>query len=294
VPIIDVSSNQNHPLNYSAISNYLKSDGFPGVVIKLSQGSDYANPFALQDLIGFSNQQVPCALYHFVDNSPVQSQLQWITKQYDLVVSSVPNNYFPVWIDFEGSADPATIAQFLSPYPRLYTNPSDLNTVPTLNPAVLLWIADPTNQYNPSRTDVTLLARQTTVSSIPGYDGSIDVSYVVSDSAYKQFFNFTSITPAPAPLPPVPPAQIPTLQGEPLNIQSITWPSDASGKGFVVLGIPWANFLSVYLNGPYPATDGYWPSMSTIFSAQERNGNTCISWENAVPNTDLTFNVRYI
>ncbi len=59
--IIDVSSNQDHPINWAAV----KKAGVAGVILKATQGTSYVNPFFHEDLLGCDENKIPVMAYHF-------------------------------------------------------------------------------------------------------------------------------------------------------------------------------------------------------------------------------------
>lgn len=60
-PIIDVSSNQAHPINWTEV----KKAGVAGVILKATQGLGYTNPFFERDLKGCNDNKIPVMAYHF-------------------------------------------------------------------------------------------------------------------------------------------------------------------------------------------------------------------------------------
>ncbi len=59
--IIDVSSNQDHPINWAKV----KAAGVDGAILKATQGTNYINPFFLEDLRGCDENKIPVMAYHF-------------------------------------------------------------------------------------------------------------------------------------------------------------------------------------------------------------------------------------
>jgi hypothetical protein len=68
--IIDVSSNNAHPIDYKAVV----AGGVIGVIVKATEGTGYTNPFYAQDVAGFQAAGVPVLAYHFASFGDVAAE----------------------------------------------------------------------------------------------------------------------------------------------------------------------------------------------------------------------------
>ena len=178
---IDVASMQHSngaPIDYQTAGSELTQRGGglqPFVIVKLTEGGGYINPFAQADIAGFKAAGFAVAGYHFVrGNSSAQEQI-------DLIKAHLNSVDF-VWLDCE-VADGVTAPQYdarvaaienaVGPNVGIYANQDFLafmagsqflQTLP-------LWFADPSNT-DPNRPRAIT---QTGQGSVPGIVGNVDL-----------------------------------------------------------------------------------------------------------------------
>lgn len=69
--IIDCSSNQDHPIDWAKV----KMAGVDGVILKATQGTNYINPYFLEDLRGCTENKIPVMAYHFAGFGNVSEEV---------------------------------------------------------------------------------------------------------------------------------------------------------------------------------------------------------------------------
>lgn len=315
MPIVDLSSNNTHPINYPVLANYLKSDGMPGAIIKFTEGNWYNNPDAETDWNGLAAFGVPLFQYHFCDTSPADEQIAY-AKLYQK-----PNTIY--WSDYEGSATAQTalaVAQALNTWSTLIVNPlyMSISKLPDFANVsdILLWLADP------ALTPVTTVpgwvptwqsfGMQTQRTSIPGISGLVDVTYA-NPAVYSAIVAAMKSPPeptavvaptvtAPSPTPPestplpttdtVPVATVPTTTT--ISRLPVSWQTDSQGRGWVLLNLDPANILSIVSTAPFPPTDGYTDAVSATYAIASHNGLALVVWKNATPNVNNSFVVVHV
>lgn len=192
--ILDISSNNPHPIDYAAV----KGAGVGGAVVKLTEGADasaYVNPYAAQDIAGFKALGIPVAGYHFLH--PTIS----IPDQLALVRAHLDHLSF-VWVDSEtaeaswtaeGTATEATCAALhgVGIKTGLYSNPNFLDNMPGAPWGYDLWLAD----YGPSVAPRPCKMWQYTSSAtVPGISGLVDLSHYYGDVPIATYFGPRSTT----------------------------------------------------------------------------------------------------
>lgn len=194
--LIDEASFQHDlPINYAAVVQALALEftggadpaTFPtpvyvGVIVKLTEGTDYVNPYAIQDAEGFAavrltNVIVNVWYYHFVHSLPAaDAQIAWAIQN---CTYGVPR----IWMDVEqGGIDPGqgwtdlvntATAMLEAPCAvGLYTNLTGLSHFPNRAAGVAnLWLADPSDASPGTRRSITQVGQGT----IPGIAGPVDL-----------------------------------------------------------------------------------------------------------------------
>jgi len=197
---IDVSSNNPHPINWSAAYNYLKSlgNGQPFVFVKINQGTDYLNPYAQGDI------QAARAAGFAVGGYNMTVGTEDATAQQNFYRSAVAG--LPEGFDVElpnGASTAQYIAQTAAFVAQnhsglVYLNQAEVaEGFPT---GAGLWLA----QYNnsPGNTAYPCIIHQyQNAGTIPGCAGIFDLNvWTGTDAAFNQFFGLTPV-PTPAPTP---------------------------------------------------------------------------------------------
>lgn len=182
--VVDLSSNNTHPINYEAAV----ASGLEGAIIKLTEGSDYANPDALEDLTGFRAKNVPVAGYHFFHPElSIASQLSNIKKN----LHGVDFVWVDSELDWQGKPSDTmtplqwqivarTTQQMLEALKGagiktgLYSNPDFLDNMQGSPWGYNLWLAD----YGPASAPMNCLLWQFTRNgNISGINSPVDLSY---------------------------------------------------------------------------------------------------------------------
>jgi lysozyme len=185
--VIDVSSNQKHPIDWSAV----RKSGREAVIVKLTENGGahgYVNPFAAKDIADAKAAGLLVAGYHFFHPEiPVATQLAFILLHLDHVKT--------VWVDSEsltvgwGAEGPDTHAMLnaLKPHVKtgLYSNPNFLQHMAGAPWGYPLWLAE----YGPKASYPFTLWQFESNGSVPGIQGPCDVSlFQGTDAALKTLF----------------------------------------------------------------------------------------------------------
>lgn len=204
VLVVDVSSNNAHPIDYGAAAR----SGLGGAVVKLTEGADqsaYVNPYATEDVAGFRAAGLPVAGYHFLHPTvSIADQLALIEAHRDAVSF--------VWVDSEmpganASATARATRQMCAALAGaglkvgLYTGLDFLNSMPGAPFGYLLWLAD----YGPPQPPRPCAMWQyTDAGSLTGIAGPVDLShYYGTEAELRLLFAPPALAPHPAP-PPAP------------------------------------------------------------------------------------------
>jgi hypothetical protein len=184
--ILDLSSNNAHPINYAAV----KGAGVTGVIVKATDGTSYTNPYFHQDVAGFQAVGVPVLGYHFAEFGNVQAEVNHF--------KSVAGPLARV-LDSETNTNATWQNAFLSAlglWPNQRMNYGSASSLPRTTS--LLWVAD--YGANPGFGDCWQF---TETGHVAGISGNVDLSTWTGSTA-----NFNSLfgvaTPAPPPTPPPP------------------------------------------------------------------------------------------
>lgn len=182
--IIDVSSNQDHPIDWLTV----KRSGVKGVILKATQGTTYVNPFFERDLQGCLANGLPVAAYHFAMFTSAVAEARAFRKvagmrarALDIETSTnLPwaNEFLGLLQDCGGLAHDETM---------LYGSESSL---PRKGLISLLWVAD-YGVTSPGRPCACWQFTET--GKVPGIANPVDVSYWMGTT--QQFDAFFGITP---------------------------------------------------------------------------------------------------
>lgn len=223
IKAIDVSSWQ-HPNGAGINWGQVKADGYDGVWVKCSQGTNYKNPFYDGDVAAALEAGLVVGAYHFAEpgNNSAESEAEWA-----LACAGSHPLALGLALDFEalgtlpaheaGNWCPAFLGAIaahhtLAPF---YTDQSILAQAVGAPWGYPLWIADPSGTY-----EGVWWAKQTGNAPVNGIVGGVDIDEVP---------NVRAVNPAPpggggAGSTPPPPPQSPT--GEPTG----TAPPTAGGS----------------------------------------------------------------
>jgi hypothetical protein len=194
--LIDEASFQHDkPINYGAVVSALALEYtggadpatfatpvYVGIIVKLTEGDTYVNPYAIEDAKGFAavdqpNVTVLVWYYHFVHSMPsADAQINWAIKN---ATFGTPR----IWMDVEaggidsgqGWTDLVNTATAMLAAPcavGLYTNLSGLSHFPNRAAGVAnLWLADPSDASPGTRRSITQVGQGT----VAGIDGPVDL-----------------------------------------------------------------------------------------------------------------------
>ena len=204
----DISSHQHdsgETLDFAAV----KAMGHSFVIVKATEGSGYANPWFVRDVVAARAAGLLVSPYHWVSPSAAGPQA-------DNALAAVRLAGFVagdlVWLDFEengatedvlhGVADSLEAAGFrigVYTYPDFWNRVGDGNC--QLCPKRLLWFADynkPSTRSAPSPWTVVHL-RQTdgTAVAVSGIPGANDMSHTENSGEFLIWPHLSHTTPAP-------------------------------------------------------------------------------------------------
>ena len=195
---IDVSSNNPHPINWTAAYNYLRSlgGGKPFVFVKINQGVDYLNPYAQGDIQAARSAGFAVGGYNMTVGTEDATGQQ---NFYRSAVAGLPEG-FDVELPNGASTSQyvAQTAQFVAQNHSglVYLNQAEVaEGFPT---GAGLWLA----QYNKSPGNTTypcVIHQYDNAGVIPGCAGIFDLNiWTESESFFNTFFE---ASPAPTPTP---------------------------------------------------------------------------------------------
>lgn len=192
---VDISSNNSRPLNWNAIYAYLLTvaDGQPFAIIKVTQGTGYTNPYAIQDIADAKAAGFAVGGYLMDEGSADPASEVALYRKLTGV---------PMFDDDElpnGLNDQQYIAhlqELIAQAPNIqYLNQSEVSSGYPQGSG--LWLA----QYNftPGVTKYPCLIHQySDVGVIPGCGGQFDLNvWCGSEAEFAQTFNTTPPTPKP-------------------------------------------------------------------------------------------------
>lgn len=179
--IIDVSSNQDHPIDWAAV----KKSGVKGVILKATQGTTYVNSYFEGDLKGCRDAGLPVVAYHFAMFTNAIAE----ARAFHRVAGR-----FGRALDIETSSNLAWANDFLGMLQEcgglahdqtmLYGSESSL---PRKGLISLLWVAD-YGVTTPGRPCACWQFTET--GKVPGIANPVDVSYWMGTA--QQFDSFFS------------------------------------------------------------------------------------------------------
>ncbi len=180
--IIDVSSNQVHPIDWAKV----KRSGISAVILKATQGTGYRNPYFAEDLKGCNDAKLPVMAYHFAMFEDVALEVAAFTRVAGARARA---------LDIETSTNLAWSNRFLTALQRKFHFKADetmlygsASSIPRKGLISLLWIAD----YG-ARPGVPCACWQfTQTGRVPGVENDVDVSRWTGTEA--QFDSFFSIS----------------------------------------------------------------------------------------------------
>lgn len=186
--ILDLSSNNPHPIDYAAV----RAAGVTGVIVKATEGTTYINPFYGQDVAGFQAVGVPVIAYHFASFGDVTAEVTHF--------KSVAGPLAKV-LDSETSTDEVWQWDFLGALGLSLDERMNYGSSSTLSKTVpaLLWVADYDAQ--PGWGECWQF---TNTGTVAGVNGAVDLSEWTGSQA--DFDTLFAIVPPPT--PPIPPAWI--------------------------------------------------------------------------------------
>ncbi len=206
--VIDVSSNNSHPIDWAAV----KASGIAAVIVKLTEGDDYVNPFAAADCADARKAGLLVAGYHFVHpEQSVGAQLAWLKAHLFgcrlVVIDSELNNAGkPDWTMTTAHWSQVAVAtrsmllgaHVFAADAMLYSSPgfiANLTGAPWGHP---LWLAD----YSPTRPAGAQLWQYTDSATVPGITGGVDRSHFYgTHEQLAVLFGYPSPAPKPSPKP---------------------------------------------------------------------------------------------
>lgn len=178
--IVDVSSNQDHPIDWRSV----KQAGCVGVVLKATQGLHYVNPFFAGDLKGCDEAGLPVVAYHFATFENARAEANFFVKHAGARARV---------LDIETSTNLGWATRFLQRVQKrvglapdqtmLYGSAS---SIPRKGVTSLLWIAD----YGQSPGQPCDMWQYTQTGSVPGIANAVDVSrWTGTQKAFDALFS---------------------------------------------------------------------------------------------------------
>lgn len=298
---IDISSNNAHPIDYGAVVAYLRRLGVdqPFVIVKITQGVGYVNPFFAQDVAGFRAAGAAVAGY-LMDEGNQDPAAE--VAMYRRLVGNLPLTF-----DIElpdGNADYAAHARDLVAQDGAglaYLNQSEMQDgFPT---GAGLWLAEYNNR--PSEVAYPCLIHQySDAGNVPGI-GTVDLNvWLGTEAQFQLFFLPTSHTDAVRPpLPAAVSSPYPPIGG-PMPSVVVVVPLDSNGDGCLKLdgglndvagvgsiapALDSTKVITAEAEGSCPPVDGYWRHVARW---QDRGGHPLVSVTGGPPNGQA--NVRIV
>lgn len=224
--IIDISSNNTHPIDFAAV----KASGVDTVFIKATEGTTYVNPDYAADRDAARAAGLAVAAYHYADFTDATAE----ANHFRAVAGSDAKI-----LDGETTTNAAWLNQFLTALGQ----PSDqeltygsASTIPSSGiTRGFLWPA----AWGPNdpRIPNEVAWQDSDAGTLPGIQGRVDTSeWTGSEAAYQTFIGATPAPPAPAPTPPPPPV-VPPYPGHPLTIGTtgpnvVLWQERMKARGW--------------------------------------------------------------
>ncbi len=178
--IVDVSSNQTHPIEWAQV----KKAGVKGVILKATQGIGYVNPFFEEDLKGCNANGIAVMAYHFAEFTNVEAEAEAFMKVAGARARA---------LDIETSSDLAWANAFIRLLQARYSLAVDQtllygssSTIPRKGLVSFLWIAD----YSADPGKPCACWQYTQAGKIPGIANGVDLSrWVGSQDEFDDFFS---------------------------------------------------------------------------------------------------------
>jgi hypothetical protein len=180
--IIDLSSNNGHPIDYAAA----KAAGVIAAIIKATDGTGYTNPYYAQDAAGFAAVGVPVLAYHFAEFGDAAAE-----AAHFLSVAGARGRV----LDSETSQDVAWQNAFLAALNLPANEELDYgsaSTLPRTGVRALLWPAAYGQDYNFGD-----IWQYTETGQVNGIPGDVDTSIWIGPPA--DFYTLFNTQPQPTP-----------------------------------------------------------------------------------------------
>lgn len=185
--IVDVSSNQVHPIDWQEV----KKAGCVGAILKASQGTDYINPYFEQDVKGCNANRIPVIAYHFAMFQSVKKELALFRRVagararcLDIETSTNlnwANTFLRALQAQEGFTEDQT---------ALYGSESSF---PRRGLISLSWVAAYHTIPDNSGVPNTALWQYTETGHVPGIENDVDVSkWTGKDAHFNSLFGITA------------------------------------------------------------------------------------------------------
>lgn len=180
--IIDVSSNQDHPIDWAKV----KRAGVKGVILKATQGTNYVNPFFEEDLKACNKNGIPVMAYHFAMFTNVNDEARAFMKVAGARARA---------LDIETSTNLIWSNEFLRILQKRYSFADNemmlygsASSIPRKGLTSLLWVAD----YGVAKPPLPCACWQYTgTGKIAGIANEVDLSYWTG--TVQQFDAFFSV-----------------------------------------------------------------------------------------------------
>lgn len=200
---LDVSSNNDHPLAWAAIFNYLKGLGGgaqPFVIVKINQGTGYVNPYAMSDVNEARAAGFAVAGYLMSEGSQDPNAQE---ATYRRIAGNLPQTddvELPDGLSAQAYAAATRTLIAANPMALVYLDQSEVaEGFPTGNG---LWLAEYNN--SPGQTTYPCMIHQyADQATIPGCSGQFDLNvWMGTDAQFSAFFQegpaASSVVPLPA------------------------------------------------------------------------------------------------
>jgi hypothetical protein len=247
--------------------------GIDFAFVKITEGSNYKNPYAVQQCQALRAAGVHVGYYHFWDPGvPILDQLH----NFHLYASTLGTTPLPLALDSE-TADPLGFQNLASemmqfamnveswsnwvPNPRsiFYTDLAFANALPGFPWGRWVWLADPSHSA-PSRP---CLIWQTAPRPVSGTDLKVvdPDQFMGTEADWAAFTGQGVYTGPPPPPPPTPVTIYPEVEMQPKLTITLPVPLDTNGHGwytFASVGLPTtATITNITPLGGDPSSEGY-------------------------------------
>jgi len=220
--VIDVSSWQ-HPSGAGIDWGEVIDSGVQGVIVKLSQGTTYTNPYAVADLHAAAAAGLLIGAYHFAQPGQfsAQSEAAWFQGRLGGLALDLG-----AWLDLEDLTGiaPHEVGQWAEEWlgavqtpatpAGLYTDRSIFDSMPGAPWGHRLWLAVPGQSDGPAQGE---WMTQTGQGPVPGIEGAVDLDTVWNTRGLN-------LPPGGSTPPPVEPPPLPTPTPEPKGTCTVQLP----------------------------------------------------------------------